>query len=130
MTTIEIKSFGYLHSPPPQAELVLDARRYLRDPARVRTAGLLDATGHDQTVRDMVITTPGAAAAVATLVMFASSFPAGQDLCTIAVGCAGGRHRSVTLAEEVARVLRNAGHTATVEHLHVHLDRVITDTRP
>ena len=129
MTTkpaVTIVSFGYLHSAPPQAELVLDTRRYLRDPARVRAANLLDATGHDEAVRDMVMDTPGATAAVVTLLGFIYSFPAGHP-CTIAIGCAGGRHRSVVLAEEVGRTLRHTEITATVRHLHVHLDRVLTN---
>ena len=126
MTVINVKSFGFAHRPAPEAELVLDVRRSLRDPARVRDAGLLDATGHDQAVRELVMATPGSAAAVTTLVMFGDTFPADRGECTIAVGCVGGRHRSVALLEEAAAVLRQGGHDVTVEHLDVHRRRVLT----
>jgi UPF0042 nucleotide-binding protein len=43
----------------------------------------------------------------------------GKAYLTIAVGCTGGRHRSVVLAEELARLLREAGHEVSVRHRDV-----------
>jgi UPF0042 nucleotide-binding protein len=43
----------------------------------------------------------------------------GKAYLTIAVGCTGGRHRSVVLTEELARLLREAGHEVTVRHRDV-----------
>jgi UPF0042 nucleotide-binding protein len=40
----------------------------------------------------------------------------GKAYLTIAVGCTGGRHRSVVLVEELARLLREAGHEVSVGH--------------
>lgn len=127
MTVIEGESFGFLYGPAPRAELTLDSRDYLRDPARINDAGLLDATGHDEAVRAVVLGTDGADAAIATLVMFGSTFPAGRGPCRIAVGCAGGRHRSVVLLEKAAEILRQAGHTVTIRHRDEHRDRVLTN---
>lgn len=129
MTVINAESFGFAHGAPAEAELVLDARRYLRDPARVRNAGLLNATGFDAAVRELVLATPGSAAAVATLVLFGLTFPGDRGPCTIAVGCVGGRHRSVALLEEAAAVLRRAGHSVNVTHRDVHRPRILTAAR-
>lgn len=120
---VRVISFGYLHSDPPGAHLVLDVRQYLSDPAAVRH--LLDSDGRDPRVAAVVSATPGAADTVAVLARFAATFP--QPDCVIAVGCAGGRHRSVALAEAVGALLRGDGHPVTVEHRHVHLPRVLRD---
>jgi hypothetical protein len=118
---VQVISFGYLHGTPPDAHLVLDVRQYLRDPAAARN--LLDLDGRDPRVAAAVMATPGAAASSATLTEFAAGFPHAH--CVLAVGCAGGRHRSVALAEQVAGQLRRRGHAVTVEHRHVHLPRVV-----
>ncbi|MFF4874097.1 hypothetical protein [Streptomyces sp. NPDC000961] len=50
------------------------------------------------------------------------------------MGCAGGKHRAASLTELLAREVRACGLQVDVEHLHVHLPRVLkmtdTDTRP
>jgi UPF0042 nucleotide-binding protein len=43
----------------------------------------------------------------------------GKAYLTIAIGCTGGRHRSVVLAEELARLLQGAGHEVSVRHRDV-----------
>jgi RNase adaptor protein for sRNA GlmZ degradation len=119
---VRVVSFGFLHDAPPDgAHLVLDVRQYLRDPAAVR--GLLDLDGRDPRVAQAVARTPGAPAAVEALAQFAATFP--RPDCVIAIGCAGGRHRSVALAEATAELLRLHGHPVTLEHRHVHLPRVL-----
>lgn len=40
----------------------------------------------------------------------------GKRFATLAVGCTGGKHRSVAVSEELARILRDEGYTATVVH--------------
>ena len=40
----------------------------------------------------------------------------GKSYLTVAVGCTGGRHRSVAIVEEIAKRLRAAGHAARIEH--------------
>ncbi|ATE53612.1 RapZ C-terminal domain-containing protein [Actinosynnema pretiosum] len=126
---ITVLSFGYLHGPAPEAELTIDTRRFLRDPARVRSAGLLDSTGLNQVVRDMVMNTPGARDAATTAADFTAALVESGKPAVVAVGCAGGRHRSVALAEEIAKQLREVwDYPVTVRHLHIHLPRVLRDT--
>lgn len=119
---IRLISFGYLHAPAPQVELVVDVRRYLRDPAAA--ASILERDGRDSLVQATVLGTPGAAACLSTLACYVIAFPAGHD-CVIAIGCAGGRHRSVALVELLAAKLRAAGPCVEVSHLHAHLPRVL-----
>ncbi|OKI20830.1 hypothetical protein A6A25_37380 [Saccharothrix sp. CB00851] len=132
---MRIVSFGYLHGEPPAADLVVDVRQLLRDPARARNGGLLDLDGRNWMVRDAVMTTPGAVELVHGLYhgVFHLCVIAFKPV-TVAFGCAGGRHRSVALAEHLAHLLAtdpmgNGGNPvpAQVEHLHVHLPRVLRD---
>lgn len=114
-------SFGYLHgAPPTEAHLTVDVRTYLRDPAAV--TGLLDLDGRDERVARPVAATRGALDTVAVLIQFAETFPGPR--CVIAIGCAGGRHRSVALVELAAVRARHVGHRVVVEHRHVYLPRV------
>lgn len=127
---VRVISFGYLHTPTaPQADLTIDVRRYLRDPAAITDANLLDSNGHDQAVKQVVLATPGAINTLAVATVFAAAFPADKP-CTIAFGCAGGRHRSAALAELLAARLTEMRVPVTVHHLHIHLPRVLraTDT--
>ncbi|PRY00430.1 RapZ C-terminal domain-containing protein [Allonocardiopsis opalescens] len=121
---VRLISFGYLHSPPPAADLTANVREALRDPARV--AGMLDLTGHHPAVQRAVHATPGARRLLLGLAAHVARQRRDRPL-TIAIGCAGGRHRSVALVELLARRLRLIGRAATTEHLHVHLPRVVRD---
>lgn len=119
---ITLISFGYLHiqSTPPQADRVEDVRDRLRDPAAARE--ILDLDGLDPHVQSIVENTSGARELLDNLVAYVE-LPAGPQ--RIAIGCAGGRHRAVSLVELLAHRLRDRGHGAEVEHLHVHLPRVL-----
>ncbi|MFJ8959946.1 hypothetical protein ACIRG5_11210 [Lentzea sp. NPDC102401] len=127
---VEIITFGYLHldgGPAPEADVTYDVRRYLSDPAAVRNTGLLDCDGRDDEVRRVVLDTWGAPETLDTVMDFVLAFPS-EHRCVIAFGCAGGRHRSVALAEVAAEDLRTMHYRVTVRHLHVHLPRVISDS--
>jgi UPF0042 nucleotide-binding protein len=116
-------SFGYLHlhdGTPPQADRIEDVRDRLRDPAAAR--GILDLDGRDPRVQDIVLNTPGARELLDNLASYAQ-LPAGPR--TIAIGCAGGKHRASSLIELLAQELRTRGRVAEVEHRHVHLPRVL-----
>lgn len=127
---ITITSFGYLHLPtdrdgrpvPPTADRIEDVRDRLRDPAAARD--ILDLDGLNPRVQEVVLNTPGARDLLANLAEYAD-LPAGPR--RIAIGCAGGRHRASGLAELLARELRGRGLQVDVEHLHVHLPRVLTE---
>lgn len=112
----EIISFGYLHGPAPEAHLTADVRWHFRDP-HVSPA-LRCLTAHDPEVAAAVLATPGIPALIAALATAAQAFLAGPSggTVTIAIGCAGGRHRSAVIATEVARHLPDAGIAATLTH--------------
>lgn len=116
MPTVEIVSFGYLHAEPPAAHLTIDLRQHFRDP-HVSPA-LRYMTAHDEPVRAAVLGTPGIpslihAAEDAVMAMLAG--PSATTV-TIALGCAGGRHRAPVVASQLAERLRARGVTARLRH--------------
>jgi UPF0042 nucleotide-binding protein len=113
-----VLSFGYKHGLPLDADMVIDCR-FLPNPHWVDE--LRPLTGLDERVRDYVLEQPAAQEFLANLEgMLVQLLPAfvaeGKAYLTIALGCTGGRHRSVTIAEEVARLLRKHGMPAGVLH--------------
>ncbi|MEU5496149.1 RapZ C-terminal domain-containing protein [Streptomyces griseofuscus] len=116
MATVEIVSFGYLHADAPEADIVLDLRRAFRDPhvdPRLR-----QLTGRDRLVQRAVLNTAGIRQLLRATVRQVRAYAAGPsaDRIVIGSGCAGGRHRSVVVADQLARRLRRRGHTVTVHH--------------
>lgn len=113
-----IQSFGYKHGLPLDVDLVLDCR-FLPNPhwdERLR-----DLSGLDQQVRDYVLGSELALEFVerveGLLELLLPAFVAeGKSYLTLAFGCTGGRHRSVTMAEEIARRLRRKGYDPRVQH--------------
>ena len=117
-----VTSFGYLHSTP-RADVLVDVREHLRDPHVDPAFRAL--TGHDTAVMERVLSTPGASALIDALVAAAAALLPGARrtgrLVRVAIGCAGGRHRSVVIADAVAARLALAGWGTEAEHLHLHL---------
>ncbi|MFD8706861.1 ATPase [Kitasatospora sp. NPDC059648] len=115
---VEITSFGHLHGPVPEAEVVLDLRRHFRDP-HVRTE-LRHKTAKDPEVREAVLSTPGIPELVAAAVAVAQAYAMGPQAeltpFRVAVGCAGGRHRAAAVAEALAEALAPHGLRARVQH--------------
>lgn len=124
MNKINIISFGYLHEEPPKADVTIDLRDLLSDPAHRPEGDMLDMTGLDQEVVDLVFKTPGAYVLAHSLFNLIDHAAHIKPI-TLAIGCAGGRHRSVTLATKVSWLLKMAGHEVKLQHLHVHIPRVI-----
>ncbi|WP_037918697.1 RapZ C-terminal domain-containing protein [Actinacidiphila yeochonensis] len=111
---ITIISFGYLHGPTPAADFAQDLRSF-RDP-HVDPA-MRQLTGRDQAVITKVLGTPGVPAVINTLALACAARSGyGDRPVTAAVGCAGGRHRSVVVINTVARLLREQGYDVTVQH--------------
>lgn len=115
---VSVVSFGYKYGIPIDADLVFDVR-FLRNPHWVEE--LRPLTGHDKRVRDYVLSSDSSVDFLERLSDFVSYLmPAfveeGKAHLTIAVGCTGGRHRSVVLGEELARVLSNEGFNVRVRH--------------
>ena len=118
---VTVLSFGYKHGLPLDADLVFDCR-FLPNPHWVEE--LRPQTGLDEPVRDFVLHQPAAGAFLTHLTeLLTQLLPAyvaeGKAYLTIAMGCTGGRHRSVALAEEVAALLRQNGYTPSVLHRDV-----------
>jgi UPF0042 nucleotide-binding protein len=115
-----VMSFGFKYGIPVDADVVLDAR-FLPNPHWVEA--LREHTGLDSDVRDYVLDAPAADSflteAVRLLDIMAEGYlREGKRYVTVAVGCTGGKHRSVALAEEVAARLG----AQDIESVVVHRD--------
>lgn len=122
LIAVELTSFGYGHRTPPRATLTIDTRVLLQDP-HVDPA-MRQLTGRHPRVRDHVLHTAGAARLVDNTTALAAALldDAGNPrglLVTIAVGCAGGRHRSVALVDAIAARLEATGIRTAVDHLDI-----------
>ncbi len=113
-----VTSFSYRRGLPREADLVFDAR-FLDNPYYVEE--LRPLSGRDPRVAGHVEGDPGYhtffAALTALLGPLLPRFAAeGKSYLTIAVGCTGGRHRSVVIAERLAAWLREKGQRADLRH--------------
>ena len=111
-------SFGYKHGIPLDVDVVFDCR-FLPNPFWVEE--LRPFSGLDEPVRDYVLGQPEAVGFLEKVDdLLTSILPAfvreGKSYLTIAMGCTGGRHRSVVLAEELAERLSEHGETVSVFH--------------
>lgn len=115
---VTVLSFGFKYGLPPDADFVLDAR-FLPNPYWVPE--LRDHTGQDEAVSNYVLGQHGAADFLdAYAQLIASTAPGfereGKRYLTVAVGCTGGKHRSVALAEELANRLGQVRLFAHAQH--------------
>jgi UPF0042 nucleotide-binding protein len=111
-------SFGYKHGIPLDVDIVFDCR-FLPNPYWVEE--LQPQSGLDAPVRDYVLGQPDSVAFLEKVDdLLTSILPAfhreGKSYLTIAIGCTGGRHRSVVLAEALAERLDVHGQGASVFH--------------
>lgn len=117
-TVITVTSFGFARGLPRDADLVFDMR-FLRNPHWVEA--LRPGTGQDADVSAYVSDDPAYPEAMerieGLLLLLLPRYQAeGKAYVTIAFGCTGGRHRSVHVAERMARRLREEGFSPTVRH--------------
>jgi UPF0042 nucleotide-binding protein len=116
---LTVLSFGFKYGLPPDADMVADLR-FLPNPYWVPELSPL--TGQDEAVREFVLSQPDAPEFVEHYVAALAAVADGyrrenKRHATIAMGCTGGKHRSVAMAEEVARHLRSLpGVSVTVRH--------------
>ncbi len=116
--TVSLVSFGYKYGLPTDADLAFDCR-FLPNPFFVDE--LRPKTGLDQPVADWVLGRDDAQEYLRHVTdLLAFSLPhyrrEGKSYLTIAVGCTGGRHRSVVLVEELRRRLAGTGVRVLVRH--------------
>jgi UPF0042 nucleotide-binding protein len=115
---VTVTSFGYKYGVPPEADLVFDAR-FLPNPNFV--AALRRRTGLDPAVVRYLRRHRETGAFLSRLLGFVSYLlpryaREGKSYLTLAVGCTGGRHRSVMLAAEIGRRLAKEGYAVRVRH--------------
>ena len=113
-----VVSFGYKHGLPLDVDIVLDCR-FLPNPHWVDE--LRPLTGLNQAVRDFVLDQPESKEFLAKLdelleLLLPAYVREGKAYFSVAVGCTGGNHRSVVIAEELARILERRGYAPTVSH--------------
>lgn len=119
--SVGLMSFGFKFGIPPDAGWVVDARM-VRNPFWVPE--LRSSTGLDPSVRDYVLEDAVAHELIDrahALLLWSSQRYAerGREVLSFAVGCTGGRHRSVAIVEVLAERLRGDGLTVTVTHRDV-----------
>ena len=116
-----VMSFGYKYGIPADVDMVIDVR-FLSNPYWDLT--LRDLTGLDPAIQDYVYGQPEAMPFLdrleALLELLLPAYRAeGKSYLTIALGCTGGRHRSVSLAEALVERLRTLGVEPRVHHRDV-----------
>jgi UPF0042 nucleotide-binding protein len=115
---VTVLSFGFKYGLPPDADFVLDAR-FLPNPYWVPE--LREHSGRDAAVSRYVLGQHGARTFVETYARLINATAPGFEregkrYLTVAVGCTGGKHRSVAIAEELARRLRDVRLSASAQH--------------
>jgi len=118
---VAVESFGFKHGLPLDADIVMDVR-FLPNP--YWDEQLRPLTGHDPAVRDYVIERAQTSAFLDSFDdMLKAVIPGyqaeGRSYLTIAIGCTGGRHRSVAIVEELAGRLRARGLAVRTGHRDV-----------
>lgn len=115
---VSIRSFGFKHGAPRDVDMMFDVR-FLPNPHWVPE--LREQTGRDQPVSEYVLAADGASEFVdqveGLLEFLIPRFTAeAKSYLSIAIGCTGGHHRSVAIAEELAKRLSQHGVRAAVRH--------------
>lgn len=115
---ITILSFGFKHGIPADADLVFDVR-FLPNPYYIPE--LKPLTGNDAPVYDYVMASPLAVAFLAKLMdmlefLIPNYIAEGKNRLMIGIGCTGGQHRSVTLANAVKEAFSQTEYSCNIEH--------------
>jgi len=121
---VNVLSFGYKYGVPVDADLVLDCR-FIPNPHWVPE--LRSQTGLDEAVSRHVLASPGVDAFVDSYVsllnqMVEGYLREGKKYVTLAVGCTGGKHRSVAISEAIAERLNNYEGAISLEAHAIHRD--------
>ena len=115
---VSIRSFGFKHGSPRDIDLLFDVR-FLPNPHWV--SELKDLRGVDEPVRDYVLASEGAEEFLERvdelLAFLIPRFQSeGKSYLSIGIGCTGGHHRSVAIAEELEKRISERGIGAAVRH--------------
>lgn len=115
---IDVQSFGFRYGIPLESSIVLDVR-FLPNPFFVPE--MKERSGLEEDVRQFVITNPATREFLERLyplleMLVAANRREGKAYLTISIGCTGGRHRSVAIAEAVGRHLAGSWPSVRVSH--------------
>ncbi|HQA60413.1 MAG: RNase adapter RapZ [Tepidanaerobacteraceae bacterium] len=122
---INLVSFGFKHGIPLDADLIFDVR-FIPNPYYIDE--LRPCSGKDKEVKDFVMNWPESRQFLKKLLdMVQYLIPfyirEGKTQLVIAIGCTGGRHRSVVITNELAGMLKANRHRVTVDHRDIDKDR-------
>ena len=115
---VRVFSFGFKHGMPPEADLLIDVR-FLPNP--FYDPEMRPLTGKDEKVSRYVLENPVAVEFIKSWqrlldVVMPGYVAEGKSRLSIAVGCTGGQHRSVAIAETTATYLTGQGYHVTLSH--------------
>lgn len=127
-----IMSFGFKHGLPPELDMCFDVR-FLPNP--YFTEELRFRTGLEQPVQEFVYRQEGAQEFLSQVQKLAKFLiprfaKEGKSYVTFAIGCTGGKHRSVALSEALAAHLREDDHTVRIVHRDVEKDGAKASLKP
>ena len=116
--TVSVTSFGYKYGIPIDADLVMDVR-FLPNPYYIQE--LKNYSGLEQPVADYVLKNDITREFIRLYMQLLQYLlphyqEEGKKHISIAIGCTGGRHRSVALAEQIGKKIRSSGYKVTVDH--------------
>ncbi len=116
--SVNLISFGFRWGIPAEADIVMDIR-FLPNPYFVES--LKDFDGNDEPVRRFVLSSPETGEFLERFKGFLSYLmplylKEGKSYLTIAIGCTGGRHRSVVVADEITKALTSSSVTVRKRH--------------
>lgn len=123
--TISVISFGFKRGIPLDADLVFDVR-FLPNPFYIDR--LKHHTGKDGDVREYIFAFPETGKFLEKLIdMVEYLLPyyvrEGKNQLVIAIGCTGGMHRSVSIADAFFKTLKDSGHRVIIDHRDIELDK-------
>lgn len=121
---VTILSFGFKYGIPVDSDLVFDVR-FLPNPYYIEE--LKPLTGNDKPIQDYVMGFPQSADFMNKLedminFLIPNYILEGKNSLVISIGCTGGKHRSVALANELYKRLANKGYGLKIEHRDILLD--------
>jgi UPF0042 nucleotide-binding protein len=119
---VAVVSFGYKYGIPLDSDLVFDTR-FLPNPHYIDS--LREKTGRNKKVKEYVLQSEETESFFIKLIRFVNYLiprfeEEGKSYLTIAVGCTGGKHRSVVLAEKLKDNIRSRGYSVKVYHRDIH----------
>jgi UPF0042 nucleotide-binding protein len=126
---INIISFGFKYGIPLDSDLVFDVR-FIPNPYYINS--LRRITGKSEEVKKYVLKWPEAKEFIKKLrnmieFLIPNYIKEGKSQLVISIGCTGGKHRSVTIAEDLYNYLNKTNHKALINHRDIEKDNKIAE---